>query len=155
MAVAPFWYHFWTFNIFEFFEGFYCWNHCFLSFLLKKSPSFWGVETGFPSRNFWAFSAGEIALLFFFNFEILNLLITPLIMAVEPIWYHFLTFNIFELFEDFYCSNHFCYHFFWKITKFLRGGDGFTIKKFSTRFTRGKSLLNFLNLKILNLLITP
>ena len=125
MAVEPFWYHFWTFNIFELFEGFYCWNHCFfhhffwknhqvsegrrrlfhqeifdpfsegeialkfpkfenswfahnslnngrravlipfldfqyfwtffvfLSFFLKKSPSFWGAETAFPSTNFW------------------------------------------------------------------------------------------------------
>ena len=45
--------------------------------------------------------------------------------------------------------------FFEKITKFLRIGDGFSIKKFFSRFPRGKSLLNFLNLKILNLLIIP
>ena len=49
----------------------------------------------------------------------------------------------------------FCYHFFEKITKFLKGGDCFYIKKFSTRFPRGKSHLYFLNLKILNLLMTP
>ena len=41
----------------------------------------------------------------------------------------------------------------WKFTKFLRGGDGFSIKKFSSRFLRGESLLNFLNLKI-KILIT-
>ena len=45
MAVEPLWYHFWTFNIFELFEGFYCWNHCFFIFfffliLFFKGPQF-------------------------------------------------------------------------------------------------------------------
>ena len=37
MAVEPFWYHFWTFNIFELFEGFYCWNHCFFHHFFWKN----------------------------------------------------------------------------------------------------------------------
>ena len=47
----------------------------------------------------------------------------------------------------------FWYYFFEKITKFLRGGDAFSIKKISSRFPRGISLLNFLILKF-KMLIT-
>ena len=47
----------------------------------------------------------------------------------------------------------FCYHFFEKITKFLKGGDAFSVKNFSSRFPRGKSLLNILLLKF-KMLIT-
>ena len=42
MAVEPFWYHFWTFNNFELFDDFNCWNHC-LPFFLNKKEIFCGI----------------------------------------------------------------------------------------------------------------
>ena len=75
-------------------------------------------------------------------------------MAVEPFWYHFWTFNIFELFEGFTAEIIvFFIIFFEKITKFLRGGDGFSITNFSSLFLRGKSLVIFLIWKFLITLV--
>ena len=65
MAVEPFWYHFWTFNIFELFEGFYCWNHCFFHhFFWKNHQVSEGRRRLFHQEIFDPFSVGEIALKF-------------------------------------------------------------------------------------------
>ena len=49
----------------------------------------------------------------------------------------------------------FFYHFFWKKYKVSEGRRQLFHQEIFQPFPRGKSLLNFFNLKILNLLITP
>ena len=156
MAVEPFWYHFWTFNIFKLFEGFYCWNHCFFHHCFWKNHQ---VSVGrrrlFHQEIFDPFSEGEIALKFP-KFENSWFAHNSLNNGRRAVLIPFLDFQYFWTFWGFLLlKSLFFIIFFEKITTFLRGGDGFSIKKFSTRFSRGKSLLNFLNLKMFNLLITP
>ena len=47
-----------SFFDFKYIECFWSWNHFVLHFFEKKSISFRGVETPFPSRNFWAVFRG-------------------------------------------------------------------------------------------------
>ena len=124
---------------------------CKVRIKMKTSQLFWCAENPFSINNE-PISQGKIALKFP-NFQIQNLLITLDWRLLDAFWCHFWTLSIFHVFEAKVIV--FWYYFFWKIAKFLRGGYAFSVKKFSSRFPRGKSRLNFLYLKILNLLITP
>ena len=81
MAVEPFWHHFWTFNIFELFECFCCWNHCFLiPFFWKNHQVSEGQRRLFHQEIFELFPRGKL-LLNFQNLEI-KILITSYLKNV-------------------------------------------------------------------------
>ena len=112
------------------------------------SPAKRNPQSTFLEQQSTRFPRGK-SLLSFLNLKILNLLITPEIMAVEPFWYHFWTFNIFELFEGFYCWKHcFCFHFFfWKNHQVSEGRRRLFHQEIFELFPRGKSHLIFFKFK--------
>ena len=61
-----------SFFDFKYYSCFWIWNHCFLiPFFFKKSPSFWGGESPFSSKNLpYIFPRGKslLKLRFFGNF---------------------------------------------------------------------------------------
>ena len=115
MAVEPFWYHFWTFNIFKLFEGFYCWNHCFFHHCFWKNHQ---VSVGrrrlFHQEIFDPFSEGEIALKFP-KFENSWFAHNSLNNGRRAVLIPFLDFQYFWTFWGFLLlKSLFFYHFFWK-----------------------------------------
>ena len=115
MAVEPFWYHFWTFNIFELFEGFYCWNHCFFHhFFWKNHQVSEGRRRLFHQEIFDPFSVGEIALKFP-KFENSWFAHNSLNNGRRAVLIPFLDFQYFWTFWGFLLlKSLFFYHFFWK-----------------------------------------
>ena len=115
MAVEPFWYHFWTFNIFELFEGFYCWNHCFFHhFFWKNHQVSEGRRRLFHQEIFDPFSVGEIALKFP-KFENSWFAHNSLNNGRRAVLIPFFDFQYFWTFWGFLLlKSLFFYHFFWK-----------------------------------------
>ena len=115
-------------------------------FTMKNFTTFLGGWDPFFINNYAfsihnePFSRGEIALIFP-NFQIQNLLITLDWRLLDAFWCHFWTLSIFHVFA---CEIIvFWYHFFEKITNFLRGWDAFFVKKFTEHLPAGDIALKF------------
>ena len=136
--------------------GFYWWNHCLLlAFFWKNHQVSEGRRRLFRQENFELFSAGEIALKFS-KFENYWFAHNSLSNGRRAVLIPFLDFQYFWTFWKFLLlKSLFFYHFFWKKYKVSGGRRQLFHQEIFQPFPRGKSLLNFFNLKTLNLLITP